>query len=197
MKEIAGRVMLILCLIFVSAHAAAAQDKPSSKEVFTGTIVAIGGRTAGVSATFTLRIDEKTSAEDAKRLLSVLEDDKQEGLLKSIRKENLGTFSVGAQVGREINFVLESATGGKRRIFVVFERWLRFAEVRGGHRSEDYPFGVIELFIDEKGKGAGTFIAAARIKLKMDEESDKPTLEIENFGTFPAKLIGVRQRSRK
>ena len=57
-----------------------------------------------------------------------------------------------------------------RRIYIVFERWLQFAELRGGYRSLDYPFGYIELNIDPAtGNGEGTYIAAARIRWRTTE----------------------------
>jgi hypothetical protein len=78
---------------------------------------------------------------------------------------------------------------GRRRIFVVFERWTEFAEVRGGYRSLDYPFGVIELFLDPRtGKGEGTYIAAARIRFDRENKTNQNQLEIENFATYPARL---------
>jgi hypothetical protein len=93
--------------------------------------------------------------------------------------------------------VRETVVDGKRRIFIVFERWTRFAELRGGYRSLDYPFGVIELFIDERtGKGEGTYIAAARIDLDFDEKKQQYQIEVENFATFPARLLGVTRRDR-
>jgi len=74
----------------------------------------------------------------------------------------------------------------------VFERWLQFAEVRGGYRSLDYPFGIIELFVDEKtGKGEGTYIAAAHIRWEKDKKTNQHKVDIENFATYPAKLTDV------
>jgi hypothetical protein len=94
--------------------------------------------------------------------------------------------------------VRETVSGGQKRIFIVFERWTQFAEYRGGYRSLDYPFGVIELTIDEaSGKGEGTYIAAAQIRWRKDKNSDQNTVEIENFATYPARLIGVQQRGKK
>jgi len=112
----------------------------------------------------------------------------------AISKNNLGAFSVGNRIGPTINVVRESTVDGKRRIFVVFDRWEQFAELRGGYRSLDYPFGVLELFIDEKtGKGEGTFIAAAKIRFDKDDNQ----VEIENFGTYPAKLTAIKMQTRK
>jgi hypothetical protein len=67
------------------------------------------------------------------------------------------------------------------------------SKLRGGYRSLDYPFGVIELFIDPvTGKGEGTYIAAAKIRWDYDEKKKQSQVEIENFATFPARLLGVQ-----
>lgn len=72
---------------------------------------------------------------------------------------------------------------------------MQFAEVRGGYRSLDYPFGVIELYVDPRtGKGEGTYIAAAKIRWTYDEKQQQSEVEIENFAAFPAKLLGVQLR---
>ena len=58
----------------------------------------------------------------------------------------------------------------------------------------DYPFGIMEIILDAKGKGSGTFIAACKIDLKLDKKTNKYQLELENFGTYPHKVMGVMRR---
>jgi hypothetical protein len=78
---------------------------------------------------------------------------------------------------------------GETKVTVIFERNLRFSELRYGTRSSDYRFGYAELFMRPDGKGEGTLISAAKIRLR---EGD--TWEVEDFGTFPARLMGLRAR---
>ena len=184
-------LLLTVCSIVWSYQTINAQ----SEEVYTGTAVSFNGpRTQ--TATFTLRLSGQTSNEEARSFLTTLQEGGQDNLLKAIQKEDLGSFSIGSGLGRTLNVVRESTVDGKRRIFIVFERWLRFAEVRGGYRSVDYPFGVIELFIDNKtGKGEGTYIAAAKIRWDRDEKKNQNQVEIENFATYPVRLMGVQRRN--
>lgn len=187
---------LLLCLILVSSIEA----QQSVKETYTGTVLSYGTglRVGTLTRTFTLNITDQTSDQKAAGYLDILQSSGQDSLLEIIKNENLGNFSVGANLGRRLNVVRESVIDGHRRIFIVFERWTQFAEVRGGYRSLDYPFGVIELFINEKtGKGEGTYIAAAKIRWVMDKKTNQYQVEIENFATFPARLLGVTLRSRK
>ncbi len=197
MKELKYFTVLVV-LILGAAASAAIQE--SVKETFTGTVLSYGTglNTRTSTNTFTLNITGVTTDEQSQRSLGILQDSGQEALLKELSKRDLGNFSVGGRLGRTILGLRVSDVDGKRRIFAVFERWIQFAELRGGYRSVDYPFGVIELFIDPKtGKGEGTLIEAAQIRWKRDKKSGQYVVEIENFATFPAKLLGVGQRGRK
>jgi hypothetical protein len=182
--------LLLLATIGFSADVNAA-------ETYTGTVYSYGsGRnTRNTSSTFTLTIDGTTSDAEAQENLSILQTGGQDDLLKAIKKQELGRFSVGANVGVDLNVIRESVEGGQRKLFIVFERWTQFAEYRGGYRSLDYPFGVIQLTIDEaSGKGEGTYIAAARIRWKKDKKTSRYQVEVENYATYPAKLMGVTRR---
>lgn len=162
------------------------------KEVYTGTIVAIGGQFGGRSTTFTLTIEGQTSDEEVAQYLEVLKSKGQDGLLDVIKKEKKGSLQVGGRVGRDVNVVrVEKGEEGNRKITMILERWLQFAEIRAGSRTLDYPFTYIELFVDDaKRKGDGTIIPMAKITFEKKNNS----IEVENFGAYPARLMGVVKR---
>ena len=167
--------------------------KSKFQEVYTGTMVNMNGRM--VSTGFNLSIRDYTSDEQAQRYLGILGEGDQDDLLKVIRDLDLGRLSATGTVGRNLIVVRKRALpDGRNRIIVVFERWQTFREVRGGYRVSDYPFGLMEIIIDAKGKGSGTFIAACKIDLKKDKKTGKYELELENFGTYPHKVMGVMRR---
>ncbi len=160
-------------------------------EEYTGNIISFNGPQVA-TAFFNLRINARTSDEQARQYLNVLKDRGQNNALDAIRDNDLGSFSVGNNLARRLNVVRESTVDGQRRIFIVFERWTQFAEHRFGTRSLDYPFGVIELYIDPRtGKGEGTYIAAARIRFDDNARGGQRQVEIENFATYPARLTNV------
>ena len=179
-----------MVLMLLAAPRINAQE---GKEIFAGTVLYYGSgfRTRTITRTFKLYINGRTSDSQAQNFLGVLQESGQQRLLDAIDKQDLGRFSVGASVGVPINVVREDLIDGKQRIFIVFKRLTEFAEFRGGYRSLDYPFGVIEIYVDPRtGKGEGTYIAAAQIRWKRDK-NEGYRVEIENFATFPAKLLGV------
>ena len=187
-------LVLLVCVAVLSPHylpyRAAQRD---TKETYTGTIVGIGGRLGGVTRPFTLTIEGHTSSEEAERFASILKSEGPDGLLKAIRKQKLGRFSVDGEVGRDVNVVRERKTEDGRKITIVFERWLQMFEVRYGTRSENYPFTYIEMYIGDNGKGEGTLIPAARIYFDKKEEN---TIAIENFGIYPARLSNVQLQTK-
>lgn len=189
----------LLFLVFLAAGSPSTVNA-QGKRTYTGTVLSYGTgfNTRSVTRTFTLTIEGTTSDSSAAEYLNTLQSGGQDDVLKLIKKQELGRFSVGANLGIPINVVRERVENGQRKIFIVFERWTQFAEYRGGYRSLDYPFGVIELTIDEStGKGEGTYIAAAQIRWKQDKKSKQYQVEIENFATFPARLLGVTERGKK
>ena len=194
---IRNRILLLaictLSALFFSVQIINAQTTSGAVQEYGGTAISFNGPGAATSF-FNLKINGETSNEQARQYLAILQQDGQDKALDAIRKNDLGSFSFPGQIGRTLNVVRESNVNGQRRLFIVFERWERFAELRGGYRSLDYPFGVIELFIDDTtGKGEGTYIAAARIRW-IDEKNQ---VEVENFATYPVRLTNVTVQGDK
>ena len=192
-----GLIFSILATIILMGSVATYSQ--GTRETYTGTIISYGsGRNIRTTTnTFTLNINGTTSDADVDRAVAVLQEGGQDDLLRAINDRDLGFFSVGGNIGRRLNGVRIDTVDGRKRIRAIFERWLNFSEIRGGYRSVDYPFGYLEIFIDPAtGKGEGTLIEAAQIRWKRDKRSNQYVVEIENFATFPARLMGVSQRNR-
>jgi len=169
------------------------KDHATTKEVYTGSVVAVAGQFGGASRPFTLEVTGYTPNDEAQQEFEILRTQGQDDFMKAISHKKLGSFSLDGQVGRDLRFVQETRTEKGRRITIVFERWLRMFEVQYGTRSQDYPFTYIELFVNDDGKGEGSVVGLA--KLSFDKKNPS-TLDIENYGTYAAKLIGVELRTR-
>lgn len=169
------------------------------RQTYTGTIVSYGtGRNIRTTTnTFTLIINGTTPDAEVDRLVGRLQEGGQEDLQRAINDSDLGSFAVGGRVGRRLNVVRVEQSGDRTRIRALFERWIQFGELRYGTRSRDYPFSYLEVFIDPRtGRGDGTLIEAAQIRWRRDRDSNQYAVEIENFGTYPARLLGVSRRGR-
>ena len=186
-------IVLALVLIVGPQHSlnTSAKSGPAA-ETYTGTIIGVGGQLGGVSRPFTLSIDGFTSTAEARRDVAILAERGQDGLLNALQGKRLGYFSLGSQLGRDLNFVYQTQNSdGSRHITILFERWMNLYELRSGTRSTDYPFSYVELTVDRSGKGEGSFIPAAKIRFNKKHE-----VEVENFGIYPARLAGVERRNK-
>ena len=157
-----------------------------------GTVVGVGGRFGGRTAPFRLVVDNYTSPEEVSRLNAALQSGGQDELLRALSGMKAGRIIVGNNVGVPANVIIATPSENGTRLIVLFQRNINFYEVRYGTRSEDYRFGYAEVFLGRGGNSEGTFIPAARVRLR-----DGNTWEVEDFGVFPARLIGLQSRGRR
>lgn len=160
----------------------------SSRQRINGTIVGIGGRWSGRSRPFSLIVTSYTPPNQVRELNDALSRGGQDDLLRALSKMDAGQIQLGTGVGVRANAVIADPWDeGGTKLTVFYERNLSFFELRYGTRSQDYRIGYAEIFLDREGKGAGTLIPAARVRLR-----DGNTWEVEDFGVFPARLMGLR-----
>jgi hypothetical protein len=185
-------VILLLASIaalFPQTKASAQRDAYSGTTV-TGTVYIIGGARPSRSLPFTLIIDRISTADEVNQLNSSLQSGQDE-LMRTLSRMKAGRIQIGTGVGVPANAILVTNEGeGRTKLTVLYQRNLRFGEVRYGTRSTNYPFGYAELYVG-RGENQGMLIPAARVRLR-----DGNTWEVEDFGVFPARLMGLRVRGR-
>ena len=191
------RVILIVLVVafgianFISTTPTAlAQEDRWSGYTITGSTYFISGRRPGSTLPFKLIINRVTTPDEVRQLNSALQSG-QDDLMRTLSRMNAGRIEVGSGVGVTANAILVTEEAdGRTKLTVLYQRYLRFAELRYGARSQDYPFGYAELHVG-RGEHEGMFIPAARIRLRNGN-----TWEVEDFGTFPARLMGLQVRGR-
>ncbi len=77
---------------------------------------------------------------------------------------------------------------GGRRIIVATDRPVSFLEATTQPRTMDYPFMLIDIRLDAKGKGQGKLMPLAKVT-----ESEDHVVEIENYASEPVRLNEVRE----
>jgi hypothetical protein len=188
----------LLCLLSLIAGAALFQttsvakgqrvDIPAGRDI-TGTVIGISGRWAGRSRPFRLRINRYTTPDEVQRLNSALQQGEDE-LLKVMSGMDAGRVVIGNNVGVPANVIMATPQeAGRVKLTVLYRRDIPIFELRYGTRSSDYRFGYAEIFLSPRGNNEGTLIPAARVRLK-----DGNTWEVEDFGEFPARLMGLQVR---
>ena len=175
-----------LCLVAASAAEAAAQ------QYVQGQAVGIGGRRARLNHPFSLTINRYSSPDDVQQLNQAMRSGGQDELLRVLSRQNAGRISIGNNVGVRANAVIATpAAEGGTKLIVLYERNVAIFELRYGARSADYRFGYAEIYLDARGRGQGTFIPAAKVKLEGDNN-----WVVEDFAEFPARLMGLRSSGR-
>lgn len=186
-------VMLIVLLLGITAYypqtKAVAQGEELIGRTITGTIYFMSGRRPGSSLPFTLRINRITTPDEVLQLNSALQGGRQDELLRELSRLDAGRIQIGTGVGLPANAIIVDNQGnGRTKITVLYQRDVRFGELRRGARSTNYPFGYAEMYVG-RGDNEGMLIPAAHVRLR-----DGNTWEVEDFGTFPARLMGLRVR---
>ena len=193
-RTLATLVVMLLLLGMVVVNPGTnvrAQEQGLVGRTITGTVYFISGRRPGLTLPFTLIINRVTTADEVSRFNSALQAGKQDELLRTLSRTDAGRIQIGSNVGLPANAILINDEGnGRTKITVIYQRDIRFGELRRGARSVDYPFGYAEMYVG-RGDNEGMLIPAARIRLR-----DGNTWEVEDFGTFPARLMGLRVRGR-
>jgi hypothetical protein len=178
----------ILCCVLWMTLIQPMSEARGQGQIVTGTVVGVGGRFGGRSAPFRLIINNYTSPEDVQRLNAALQSSGQEGLLQALSGMEAGRIQVGTGVGVTANAIIATPWEGGTKLTVLYRRNINFFELRYGTRSENYRFGFAELYLRGRAGNEGTFIPAAQVRLR-----DGNTWEVEDFGVFPARLLGLQQ----
>jgi hypothetical protein len=182
-------IALMAVMSFVQFKSpAAAQDRYAGTTI-QGTAYFVGSRVAtrNRSLPFTLIINRLSTPDEVSQLNSALSGG-QDDLLRQLSKMNAGRIQIGTGVGITANAIFATETEGRTQLTVLYERYVRIGELRYGSRSQDYKFGYAELYVG-RGANEGMLIPAAKVRLR-----DGNTWEVEDFGTFPARLLGLQVR---
>lgn len=190
--------LLVVCAVDLSPNGLAQEQKPENEKFSALAHLPSGiGRPmigVGTTANVDLYVNGYTTDEEAKTMAALLIDGGSEALLKGLEKaDSKGKFTLSGRVGfYDLKVIRSRPTKTGRQIYAVGDRPMGFLEIYYSGRSKDYEFGILMLDLkkNKKGReeGSGVLIYAAKIKLL-----DGKTLDIENYGIDPVRLMGVRK----
>jgi len=195
------KVMILIVLIgcALGITAVPAQEQQPKKEKFgalaylpSGAGPAMVG--AGARVNVDLYVDNYTPDDQAKSMAALLVNAGPDALLKALEKsKTIGRIRLVGRAGfYDLKLIRSHRTPEGRRIYAVGDRPIGFLEVYSGSRSQDYPFGILQLDLkaNEKGKeeGEGALIYSARIKVLEGN-----SIDVESYGIQPIRLMGVRK----
>jgi hypothetical protein len=191
-QHTARAVCGIVAALLLAGSAAATQAPAPQKEEITAFGVNMDGGRAGVVQ---IEIDKWSPDGDREALLKAFVDKGQDEMLKELLKRpRLGFIRLPNTLGHDIHYAVQQPLPeGGRRVIVVTDRPIGFAEARNNSRSMDYPFTMIELRFNTAGVGEGKMSTGTQIA----KSKDGTHLELEMWGNTPTRFTEVKSKPKK
>ena len=178
---------LLLMLVIASVVPLFAQDKVQP-EAYTGVAMGTGGGVGGKSLSFDFRINRYTTDEEVDKFAELVKTKGTDALRSALEKEDLGKINPVGRLGNQIAVARKRQVGSDTVITIVTARTMPFVELYRNGRTTDYPFGFLQVKLNDKGEGSGQIMAAARIRFNKKTGG----YEIESYGNQYIKAINVR-----
>jgi len=167
-------IVCLLPLVACLGTFAQAQERMTIQATAMGTSTQLG-KIYNVN----IQIEQFSTTEDRNSLINAFKKSGQDGMVKvleDMKPKGRIRFASGG-VGNDIKYIFELPSEKGRRLRLVTDRTLAFAELYQGTRSRDYAVGAIELELTPDGKGSGTVLPAC----KLTVNKKKQQVEIETY----------------
>ena len=176
MRKSLGRATIFSLLLLLAGIGTIvkAQGRMTIQATATGTSTQMG-KLVNVN----IHIEQFSTVEDRSSLIEAFKKSGQDGMVKvleDMKPKGRIRFASGG-VGNDIKYIIELPSDKARRLRLVTDRTLTFAELYQGTRSSDYTVGAIDLELTPDGKGSGTVLPAC--KLTVNKKTQQ--VEIETY----------------
>ena len=185
----------IVVAVALSGAIASAQFGAQSGPVLTGgpedisaSVIANNELGSGLG-TVQIHITLWSTDADRKRLLTILRESGPQALLKELQKmPRVGTIRTPNSIGYDLHYALQTAVGDGRRLVISTDRPINQWEATDRPRSIDYPFTIIQMQLDQNGKGTGTMSYATKV------EANDDVILIEDYASTPFRLTNIEAK---
>jgi hypothetical protein len=165
----------------------------AAAERYSAKMLTRGGPNTEPVLKIQITIDSYTTGEEAWKLMQLLDKGGYEPFITAFRQDTKGSLLFMSARGLKVNIHVAQVTPKEngRRIMLFTERqgW----EVDVFQRVDGrYPFLIIELDLDNKGKGEGRIYENAQIKFSGNESTGTARMEMEGYSSAPKNLFGVQ-----
>ena len=181
----------LIAVAMIAGLAAAPSARAASlegQEKFSAFAINLEGRYGASTSMVQITVNRWSTADEWRNLGAVLDEKGSDGLLRAVQDmKSVGRISTPGYLGQDLRFAFQVplATGG-RRIILGMDRQMSFYEAARRPRSADFPFTVLEMRVDEDGRGQGKLVVASRV-MALGE-----TIEVENYNNTPVRLTQIR-----
>jgi len=165
----------------------------SAQEKYNARLLTRGGPNSEPAIKIQISIDGYTTGQEAFQLQQLLEQGGYDPFITAFRESNKGsvvfTGTRGLKIVIHVAQVIPKENGRKILLFTERQAW----DVDVFQRMDGrYPYMVIELDVNNKGKGEGKIYENAQIRLTADRETRTGTMEMESYNSAPKSLFGVQ-----
>jgi len=201
-RQLPGAALTIVATLALAAVPALRAEEMQAEAPgrFTAVVISLGGLhvggTSAISGTTRVTFDVQRTSTEAERdaLLAALKNGGSGELWKALGKmKPVGRVILEGELGYDLRYArVLPGENGQQHIILATDRPIQFAEIRNMTRSRDYDISVVELVVNDKGRGSGTAIPAAQVV--YDEGSGD--IEVVDLSTSPVQLLDVRKAKK-
>jgi hypothetical protein len=188
--SLSGTMALFCSFVLLATLKVGAQDKPKNETIQA---TAVGQqRAAGKMFSVTLNIESYSTPDDQKALIDAFNSGGHDALVKTLSKmKPKGRVAITGTLGYQIAYVRSFDTEKGRRIRVVTDRPIQFAEAYVNGRSKDYELSALEINLNADPKQSdGSLIVAGKFKVDKSQQ-----LSFESYGSGPWRLVNIMERN--
>jgi hypothetical protein len=176
--------------LFLATSSIGAQDKPKPETIQATAMGQL--RATGKTFHITINIESYSTLEDQKVLIDAFNAGGHDALVRTLSKmKSKGRVAITGTIGYQIAYIRSFETENGRRIRLVTDRPIHFAEAYVSGRSKDYDLSALEINLnaDPKLSDGGLIVAG---KFKVDKSQQ---VSFESYGSGPWRLVNIMERN--
>jgi len=185
---LSGMIAVTSGFLLLATFKVGAQDKPK-RETIQAT--AMGQqRASGKTFHVTANIESYSTPEDQQALIDAFKAGGHNALVKTLSKmKSRGRIAITGTVGYRIAYIRSFQTENGRRIRLITDRPIQFAEAYVNGRSKDYDLSAVEINVNADQKQSdGTLIVAGKFKTDQNQQ-----ISFESYGSGPWRLVNIME----
>jgi hypothetical protein len=177
MSKITMMAIAVTCLLC----AGSSKESMAQDESYTAILATSNASAKQIPFNFT--ITKWATDDEIKQLGKVLKEQGQDALVAELKKLDAGRINAVGQTGNQIAVAEKSTSGSDTIITLINARNMSVSEQQRKATHTNYPFGFLQVKVNEKGEGTGKMVTAA--KIKYDDSKGHAVLDPYGNGSNP------------
>jgi len=163
-------------------------QRTTPEEAYSAFAMATGDSVSAKAMQFAFMVKRFATDDEIDKLAWILKEKGPDALRRELERLNTGRIRPVQRVGNQIALARKCQDGPDTVITIVTAQQMPFTELYRSGQTIDYPFGFLQVKLNENGEGTGQIMAAA--KIRFDKKNGH--FEIESYGNLYIRAINVR-----